>query len=76
MSNFTFEERTLIRHYSDGSRTGTVQALLNMRRYLEPDEQALQYLADSAIHGLQQISDKEFENMALEDIEVFPSTLL
>lgn len=71
MSNFTFEEQTLIRLYSDGSRTGTVQALSDMRRYLEPDEQELRDLTDSALHSLRQMSDEEFERIAWEEIEVF-----
>ena len=75
MSNFTMEERTLIWLYSDGTRTGTIQELLKMRFYLEDDEDEVELLnmTNSAIDGLQHMTDAEFENMDFEQIEDFSS---
>ena len=47
MTELTFEERNLVCIYSGGgTRLGTIAALEDMRRYLEPDETELRDLTD------------------------------
>ena len=38
MGNFTFEEINLLCIYNPGTREGAIEALSEMRGYLEPDE--------------------------------------
>ena len=49
MSNFTFDEINLMCIYNTGTRAGLMQALTDMRKYLEPDETELR---DSTLHKL------------------------
>ena len=46
MNDFTFEEQQLISIYNPGSRLGLIHALVEMRTYLDEDEQELRTLTD------------------------------
>ncbi len=61
--NLTYEEQQLIAIYNDGTRTGTIHALTEMRGYLEADEEELRKLTDSAISKLSDISDAAYDAM-------------
>lgn len=63
--NFTYEEQQLMSIYNPGSRLGLIQALNEMRTYLEDDEQELKDLTDSAIAKLNTITDEMFEELDL-----------
>ena len=66
MSEFTFEERTLLCLYnSAGTRTGLIAALTDMRGYLEPDEAELRNLTDSALSKLGRMTDSDYATLDL-----------
>jgi len=66
MSEFTFEERTLLCLYnSAGTRTGLIDALTEMRGYLEPDEVELRELTDSALSKLGRMTDGDYAALDL-----------
>ena len=65
MNNFTHDEITLMALYSDGTRTGTIKALTEMRGYLEPDENELRNLTDAAVGKLEQLTDEGFDKLDL-----------
>ena len=61
MNDFTFEEQNLVCIYnSSGTRGGVMAALTEMRGYLEPDEDELRTLTDSALAKLGRMTDAEF----------------
>ena len=57
--NFTFEEQQLMSIYNPGTRLGLIHALVEMRTYLDMDEQELKDLTDSAIAKLNLLTDVE-----------------
>ena len=65
MNDFTFEEQQLMSIYNPGTRLGLIHALVEMRTYLDKDEQALKDLTDSAIEKLRHITDAEYDNLDL-----------
>ena len=65
MEYLTFDEITLMSLYTDGSRTGTIRALKEMRGYLDAGETELLTLTDCTISKLEQISDEAFEMLDL-----------
>ena len=66
MVELTFEERNLVCIYSgSGTRQGTISALEDMRRYLEPDEAELLALTDSAIGKLRRMDNEQFAALDL-----------
>ena len=66
MIELTFEERNLLCIYnSSGTRTGLIAALTEMRGYLEPDEDVLRELTDSALTKLERMTDSDFEALDL-----------
>lgn len=66
METFTFEEKNLVCIYnSTGTREGVIAALTEMRGYLEPDEEELRTLTDSALAKLQTMSDADFNALDL-----------
>ncbi len=66
MNELTFEERNLVCIYSGGgTRQGTIDALMEMRGYLEPDEAELLALTDSALGKLRSMSDGDFDALNL-----------
>ena len=66
METFTFEEKNLVCIYNNGgTREGVIAALTEMRGYLEPDEDELRDLTDSALSKLRSMSDGEFDALDL-----------
>ena len=65
MENFTFEEMNLICIYNTGTRKGLMDALKEMRGYLEPDEAELLSLTDSTMEKLTRMSDEAFNALEL-----------
>ena len=66
MENFTFEETNLLCVYNgNGTRTGVIAALTEMRGYLEPDENELRELTDSTLAKLERMSDADFAALEL-----------
>ena len=65
MNDFTFEEQQLMRIYNPGTRLGLIHALVEMRTYLDKDEQELKDLTDSAIAKLNAMTDVEFAELDL-----------
>lgn len=63
--DFTFEEQELMAIYNLGTRLGLIQALNEMRTYLDEDEQELRTLTDSAVYKLSRITDDAFEKLDL-----------
>ena len=65
MNNFTFEETNLLCIYNTGSRTGLIDALMEMRAELSPEEAELRELTDNALGKLRAMSDAEFAELEL-----------
>ena len=65
MGNFTFEEMNLMCIYNTGTREGLINALKEMRGYLEPDEAELLTLTDSTLEKLSSMGDMEFDALEL-----------
>lgn len=63
--DFTFEEQQLMSIYNPGTRLGLIHALVEMRIYLDKDEQELKDLTDSTIAKLNGITDAEFRKLDL-----------
>lgn len=63
--SFTNDEINLMCIYNTGTREGTMDALVAMREYLEPDETELRDMTDSVVDKLEQMSDAEFEALDL-----------
>ena len=63
--DFTFEEQELMAIYTSGTRLGLIQALNEMRTYLDEDEQELRTLTYSAVYILSRITDDAFEKLDL-----------
>lgn len=68
MNDFTFEEQNLLCIYNGsggGTRMGAIAALTEMRGYLEPDEDELRSLTDSALAKLGRMTDADFAALDL-----------
>lgn len=65
MGNFTFEEVNLMCIYNTGTKEGLMDALKEMRSYLEPDEAELLALTDSTLEKLSPMNEAEFEALEL-----------
>lgn len=65
MENFTFEEMNLMCIYNTGTRAGLMDALKEMRGYLEADETELLALTDSTLEKLAHMSDEAFDALEL-----------
>ena len=65
MNDFTFEEQQLMSIYNPGTRLGLIRTLVEMRTYLDKDEQDLKDLTDSAIAKLNAMTDVEFDALDL-----------
>ena len=65
MSAFTYEEQELMSIYDPGAREGLIANLEEMRGYLEPYEEELRELTDSALGKLRDTSDAEYERLDL-----------
>ena len=64
-SNFRKETAQEMAIYTHGTRLGLIQALNEMRTYLDEDEQELRTLTDSAVYKLSRITDDAFEKLDL-----------
>ena len=60
MGNFTFDEINLMCIYNTGTRQGLMDALKEMREYLEPDETELRTITDSALEKLSAMTDADY----------------
>lgn len=65
MGNFTFDEINLMCIYNTGTRQGLMDALKEMREYLEPDETELRTITDSALEKLSAITDADYAALEL-----------
>lgn len=65
MENFTFDEINLMCIYNTGTRQGLMDALKEMREYLEPDETELIAITDSALEKLSAMTDADFAALEL-----------
>lgn len=64
--NFTNDEMNLMCIYSTGgNRTGLMEKLTEMKRYLESDEADLLALTESTLAKLEKMSDAEFDALEL-----------
>ena len=63
--NLTYEERMLMAICNTGSREGLIDKLVDMRSYLEPEEEELPALIDSAVGKLEAMTDEEFDLLDL-----------
>lgn len=61
----THDEQQLMAIYNTGTRLGLIQALNEMRTYLDDDEQELMEATDSAIAKLNTMTDAEYESLDL-----------
>ena len=65
MQTITYEEQQLMCIYAHGTRLELIEALNDMRTYLDQDEQELKDLTDSAIAKLNDMTDAEFRTLDL-----------
>ena len=65
MERFTFDEMNLMCIYNTGSRQGLLDALNDMKRYLEQDEADLLALTETVVEKLSRMSDADFEALEL-----------
>ena len=65
MKHFTYEEMELMSIYDPGTREGLIANLEKMRGFLEPDEDELWELTDSALAKLRGITDAEYAALDL-----------
>ena len=61
----THYEQQLMAIYNTGTRLGLIQALNDMRTYLDDDQPELMEATDSAIAKLNAMTDEEFESLDL-----------
>ena len=66
MTNFTNDEMNLMCIYSAGSnRSGLIQKLTEMKKYLERDEVQMLSLTESTLTKMGTMTDEEFGQLAL-----------
>lgn len=65
IQTMTHYEQQLMAIYNIGTRLGLIQALNDMRTYLDDDEQELMESTDSAIAKLNIMTDAEYESLDL-----------
>lgn len=66
MNEFTFEEMNLMAIYNaSGTREGLMEALTEMRGYLDKDETELMELTNSALEKLERMDDTAFAKLEL-----------
>ncbi|MCH3972769.1 MAG: transposon-transfer assisting family protein [Oscillospiraceae bacterium] len=66
MNEFTFEEMNLMAIYNASStREGLMEALTEMRGYLDKDETEMMELTNSALKKLERMDDTAFAQMEL-----------
>lgn len=65
-NTITYEEQQLMSLYnSTGTRKGLIASLVEMRGYLDADENELMELTDSAVAKLRAMSDEDYEALVL-----------
>ena len=57
----TKDEEMLALLYGDGTRSGLISALLDMRKALQQDEKELSYMTDGFLQKLVGMTDEEFK---------------
>jgi len=65
MNTFTNDELNLMCIYNTGTRQGLMEELSSMKQYLEPDENELLALTDSALSKLEKLTDEEYAQLEL-----------
>ncbi len=66
MNEFTFEEMNLMAIYNaSGTREGLMEALTEMRGYLDKNETELMELTNSALEKLERMDDTAFAQLEL-----------
>jgi len=65
MEDSTFDELNLMCIYNTGTRQGLIDALTEMRGYLEADETELLSLTDSTLDKLRRMSGTEYSALDL-----------
>ena len=65
MMNFTNDEMNLMCIYNRDTRKDLIDALDEMRGYLDEDESELRELTDSTIGKLKNITDAQFAELSL-----------
>ena len=63
MMNLTHDEINLLCIYQTNTRHETINAIMYMQQYLEPDETELAEMSDSLLAKLEQMSDEEFDEL-------------
>ena len=63
--DFTKDELSLISIYNTGDRKSTMEAIEDIRTYLEDDEAELAGLTASVLRKLDSISDEEYDSLDL-----------
>lgn len=63
MMNLTHDEMNLLCIYQTNTRRETINAIMYMQQYLEPDETELAEMSDSLLAKLEQMSDEEFDEL-------------
>ena len=63
MMNLTHDEINLLCIYQTNTRRETINAIMYMQQYLEPDETELAEMSDSLLAKLEQMSDEEFDEL-------------
>ena len=57
----TKDEEMLALLYGDGTRSGLISALMDMRKALQQDEKELSYMTDGFLQKLVGMTDEEFK---------------
>ena len=65
MKKFTKEETMLMMLYNPGSREGLIRELAGMKVQLQPEEKRLAKLTDKVLRKLNNMDDKEFDQLDL-----------
>ena len=67
MTNLTHDEMNLLCIYQKNTRIGTMDAITEMKQYLEQDETELAEMSDSLLTKLENMTDEAFD-----ELEKFP----
>lgn len=65
MTELTHDETNLLCIYQKGSRAGTIDNIMQMRKYLEEDETELLEMSDGLLQKLEAMSDADFDALEL-----------
>lgn len=65
MTELTHDETNLLCIYQKGSRAGTIDNIMQMRKYLEEDETELLNMSDGLLQKLEAMSDADFDALEL-----------